>query len=193
MEKCDLVKSENLEEMPNVGIEDNETITISKNYILHLTFLLGNDIFGIPVSSIKEVMEYKRVFKTPGVPAYIRGVINLRGEVVPVIDLNYRFYNTITIITDTTGIVVVEVTENNEVTLIGVMVDAVNAVTDIPEDSIENAPDIGSRVRTDFISGIGKVNDQFIILLNTDTVLNIDELSIIDGTSKDRKRIGETI
>ena len=167
--------------------ESQDAAASAAALILHLTFQLGNDLFGINVNSVKEVMEYKRVFKTPGVPDYIRGVINLRGEVVPVIDLSSRFYNSRSSITDSTGIVVVEIPCDNELVPIGVMIDSVRAVAGIPENDIEAAPEIGSRIRNDFIIGIGKLNNQFIILLNIDNVLNIDELSNIDSFRKSNK------
>ena len=149
--------------------------------VLYLTFLLGKDLFGIQVSEIREVIEYKQVFKIPRVPEYLKGVINLRGEVVPIIDLHSRFYNTISAVTGTTSIVVVEMDDDGHKIPIGVMIDLVKAVTELYENRIESVPEIGSRIRSDFVEGIGKLDDQFVILLKVQNILNIEELSDIEG------------
>jgi purine-binding chemotaxis protein CheW len=156
----------------------------AENTDLYFTFGLGAEVYGIAVSSVKEVMGYAAVFKTPGVPDYIKGVINLRGEVVPVIDLGCRFFNMRLEVTELTCIVVVEIKDENDLIPIGVMVDSVRAVTGIAHHNLENAPEIGSRIRHDFISAIGKVDGQFVILLNVENVLNLQELSTFDGHGK---------
>ena len=149
----------------------------SGDVTLYLTFLLGSDLFGIPVNSVREVIEYKKVFKTPRVPDYIRGVINLRGEVVPIIDLTSRFYNNKSDIITTSAIVVVEIRENSHKIPMGVIIDSVKAVVEISEDKIDATPDIGSRIRPEYLDGIGKVDNEFVILLNIDAILNIEELA----------------
>ena len=161
-------------------IETNEKDRTSENVTQFFTFLLGSETYGIEVNFVREVIEFKTVFKIPRMPQYIRGVINLRGEIVPVIDLSSRFYKDKTIeIKKTTCIVIVEVQDKSDGTLIhiGVAVDAIRAVTDIPENFIEPAPSFGSNIRSDFIKGVGKINDIFIFILNTDKVLDIEELS----------------
>lgn len=147
---------------------------------LYLTFLLGREQFGIPVNEIREVIEYKQIFKIPRVPDYLKGIINLRGEVVPIIDLHSRFYSSISEITGTTSIVVVEMDDDNRKTPLGVIIDSVKAVTELHENNIESVPEIGSNIRGDFVEGIGKIGDQFVILLKMQNILNIDELSNID-------------
>lgn len=153
---------------------------VSAEIFLYLTFQLGRDLFGIRVSSIREVIEYKKVFKTPRVPDYIRGVINLRGEVVPIIDLMYRFYRKKNGIQPSTAIVVIEVDEDSRKVPVGVMIDAVRAVAEIYKDDIEATPEIGSKIRSDFLDGIGRVNDEFVILLNICNILNIGELAAME-------------
>jgi len=140
---------------------------------LYLTFLLGSDLFGIPVNSVREVIEYKKVFKTPRVPEYIRGVINLRGEVVPIIDLTSRFYHNKSEIIATSAIVIVEVSENSNKIPVGVIIDSVKAVVELGEDKIDATPEIGSRIKPEYLDGIGKVANEFVILLNIDAILNI--------------------
>ncbi len=142
-----------------------------------LTFHVGSEAYGIEVNNVREVIEYEEVFRIPAVPGYISGVINLRGEVVPVIDLAYRFFHRTSEITKLSCIVIVEVESGNEVMLIGFVIDAINAVLDLPGNSIEPTPSFGAKIRSEFISGVGKVNDKFIILLHVNKVLDIDELS----------------
>ncbi len=160
--------------------EINEKDMASENVTQFFTFLLGAETYGIEVNFVREVIEFKTVFKIPRMPQYIRGVINLRGEIVPVIDLSSRFYkDKIIEVKKTTCIVIVEVQDKTDGALIhiGVAVDAIRAVTDIPDNLIEPAPSFGSNIRSDFIKGVGKVNDIFIFILNTDKVLDIEELS----------------
>lgn len=147
---------------------------------LFLTFMLGKDLFGIRVSDIREVIEYKKIFRIPRVPDYIMGVINLRGEVVPIVDLYSRFYNSKCNIIDSSSIVVVEINDDNQKIPIGIMIDSVKAVTELNQNRIETVPEIGSRIRTDFVEGIGKLEEQFVILLKIQTILNIEELAEID-------------
>lgn len=155
-------------------------ISAAGDMVLYLTFSLGKDLFGIQVSEVREVIEYKQVFKIPRVPDFLKGVINLRGEVVPIIDLHSRFYNKLSEVTGTTSIVVVELDDDNHKIPIGVIIDSVKAVTELYENSIESVPEIGSKIRSDFIEGIGKLDNQFVILLNVQNILNIEELSNID-------------
>lgn len=142
-----------------------------------LTFIIGNETFGVEVGHIREVINYENVFKIPVVPDYIRGVINLRGEVVPIIDISYRFYKKQNEITKFTSIVITEIIVHGEMILLGFVIDAIDAVIDISLEKIEQTPDFGSKIRSDFIQGIGKTDGRFIVLLNVNKVLNIEELS----------------
>jgi purine-binding chemotaxis protein CheW len=166
-----------------LGSETVKGVAASSDMVLYLTFLLGKELFGIPVSEIREVIEYKQVFKIPRVPGYLKGVINLRGEVVPVIDLHSRFYDLSCAVTGTTSIVVVEIDDDNHKIPIGVMIDSVKAVTELYKDKIESVPEIGSKIRPDFVEGIGKQEDQFVILLKVENILNITELSDINDNN----------
>jgi len=163
--------------------ENGNTETVAGDMVLYLTFSLGNDLFGIQVSEVREVIEYKQVFKIPRVPEYLKGVINLRGEVVPIIDLHSRFYNKVSCVIGTTSIVVVEVDDDNHKIPIGVMIDSVKAVTELYSNKIEAVPEIGSKIRSDFVEGIGKIEDQFVILLNVKNILNIEELANIEDNN----------
>ena len=147
--------------------------------ILYFTFSLGKEMYGFEVSSVLEVMEYEKIYRTPGVSSNIRGLINLRGEVVPVVDLYNRFFDQKNDITQDSSIVVIEVKDETESMAIGVLIDSVEAVVDIYENEIESRPEIGLKMRADFVTGVGKVNNQFVVLLDENKVLDIDELSEI--------------
>jgi purine-binding chemotaxis protein CheW len=143
----------------------------------YLTFMLGTEVFAIGILSIKEIIEYGALTAVPMMPDCIRGVINLRGAVVPVLDLSVRFGKGANEVTKRTCIVIVEVQSLGERHDIGVVVDAVNAVLDIAAGDIEPPPAFGARIRTDFIQGLGKVNGKFVILLNVERVLAVAELA----------------
>jgi purine-binding chemotaxis protein CheW len=145
----------------------------------YLTFMLGGETFAIGILAIKEIIEYGGLTEVPMMPDCIRGVINLRGAVVPVMDLSARFGRSPTAITKRTCTVIVEIEGNGEQQVVGVMVDAVNAVLEIPAAEIEPAPSFGAKIRTDFIEGMGKVNGKFVILLNVNNVLSVEEVGAL--------------
>lgn len=142
----------------------------------YLTFMLGGEEFAIGILAVKEIIEYGGLTEVPMMPACIRGVINLRGAVVPVMDLSARFGKETTAVTKRTCIVIVEIEPAGEQQVIGVVVDAVNAVLDIAASEIEPAPTFGAKIRTDFIAGMGKVNGKFVILLNVGSVLSMEQM-----------------
>lgn len=148
----------------------------------YLTFMLGGEVFAIGILAIKEIIEYGGLTTVPMMPDCIRGVINLRGAVVPVMDLPSRFGREASVVTKRTCIVIVEIENEGEQQVIGVMVDAVNAVLEIPAADIEPAPAFGAKIRTDFIQGMGKVNGKFVILLNVNNVLSVAEVASLGGT-----------
>jgi purine-binding chemotaxis protein CheW len=147
----------------------------------YLTFMLGGEVLAIGILAIKEIIEYHGITAVPMMPEFIRGVINLRGAVVPVIDLAARFGRSRAVVTKRSCIVIVEVEAEGERKDVGVIVDAVNAVLDIPPADVEAAPVFGARIRTDFIQGMGKVGGKFVILLNVNRVLSFDEISALTG------------
>lgn len=149
----------------------------------YLTFMLGGETFAIGILCIKEIIEYSGVTDVPMMPACIRGVINLRGSVVPVLDLSARFGKTPSEVTKKTCIVIVEVQAGEDRHDMGVVVDAVNAVLEIPASEIEPAPAFGARIRTDFIEGMGKVGGKFVILLSVSQVLSTEELGALGQAS----------
>lgn len=150
-----------------------------------LTFSLQQEMFGLSILPIKEIIEYDKVTSVPMVPRYVRGVLNLRGNVVPVIDLPVRFGWESSPISKRTCIVIVEVESDDERFDIGVVIDSVSEVLEIADEDIGSAPSFGARVRTDFIAGMGRVNGDFIVLLSANKVLAIDELSQLGEMTND--------
>jgi purine-binding chemotaxis protein CheW len=143
----------------------------------YLTFLLSGEVFAIGILAIREIIEYGQLTPVPMMPAFVRGVINLRGAVVPVIDLQARFGRGQTEPKHRTCVVIVEVAGEDGSQQFGVLVDAVNEVLEIPAADIEPAPSFGARIRGEFISGMGKVAGRFVILLNVANVLSIEEMA----------------
>jgi purine-binding chemotaxis protein CheW len=142
----------------------------------YLTFMLGGESFGIGIMAVKEIIEFGNVTEVPMMPESIRGVINLRGAVVPVMDLAARFGRARSVPTKRTCIVIVELETEDGPQVTGIVVDAVSAVLDIAASEIEPAPSFGTRMRGDFIAGMGKSNGKFIILLNVEQVLALEGL-----------------
>ncbi|RJF98907.1 chemotaxis protein CheW [Noviherbaspirillum saxi] len=152
------------------------TAVRAADHAQYLTFMLSGETFAIGILAIKEIIEYGGLTEVPMMPDCIRGVINLRGAVVPVMDMSARFGKPPTAVTKRTCTVIVEIEAEGEQQVVGVMVDAVNAVLEIPASEIEPAPHFGAKIRSDFIEGMGKVNGKFVILLNVDNVLSVDEI-----------------
>lgn len=165
----------NTESRPQVALAGAQALAEQKQY---LTFLLGGEMFSISILCIREIIWYANLTEVPMMPACIRGVINLRGAVVPVMDLSSRFGKPSTPVGKSTCIIIVEVETQNEGERqsMGVVVDSVQAVLEIPASEIEPPPTFGAKIRSDFIEGIGKVNGKFVILLNVNQVLSLQEI-----------------
>jgi purine-binding chemotaxis protein CheW len=144
----------------------------------YLTFLLGTEMFSLDILCIKEIIWYAGLTEVPMMPACIRGVINLRGAVVPVMDLSARFGRASGPVGKSTCIVITEVesADGDERQNMGIVVDAVQAVLEIPAAEIEPPPSFGAKIRSDFIEGIAKVNGKFVIVLNVQRVLSAEEI-----------------
>lgn len=161
----------------NAAAGEDESSDI--DHTQYLTFMLNGETFGIGIRSVREIIEYDNPTQVPLMPACIRGVINLRGAVVPVMDLATRFGRPSAPITKYTCIVIVELEQPDGLQVIGMRVDAVNAVLGILPQDIEAAPRFGTRIRADFLAGMGKVGEKFVILLKADSVLSVDEISAL--------------
>jgi purine-binding chemotaxis protein CheW len=150
-----------------------------------LTFLLGADMFAIGILAVKEIIEYNGVTAVPQMPACISGVINLRGAAVPVLDLARRLERAPSPPTKRTCIIVLEVVQDENAFVIGVLVDAVSAVIDIPAADIEPPPAFGGAVRSDLLLGIGKVHERFVLLLNVQHVVSAQEIVALAAAGVD--------
>ncbi|MBY0575097.1 MAG: chemotaxis protein CheW [Gallionellaceae bacterium] len=155
----------------------------------YLTFMLGGETYAMGILAIKEIIEYGNITEVPRMPEFIRGVINLRGAVVPVIDLGARFGKHITNITRRTCIVIIEVANGEEAQDVGVMVDAVNEVLEISASEVEPAPSFGANIRADFIDGMGKINGKFVIILNIHQILSVEEMATLAGVAGSETRV----
>jgi purine-binding chemotaxis protein CheW len=153
--------------------KDDEFLEQQRQY---LTFRLGDESYALGLLSVKEIIEYGGVTQVPMMPPFVRGVINLRGRVVPVIDLAQRLRNETAAVTRRTCIVIVEVGPEDERLDMGVIVDAVSQVVEILPDAIEPGPSFGARLRADFIAGMGKQDDGFVIVLDIERVLLPDDM-----------------
>lgn len=143
----------------------------------YLTFLLKGDLYGIDILNIKEIIEHSGITPVPRMPNCVSGIINLRGAVVPVVDLGIRFTGRRSEITAKTCIVIAEIVEEGVSSELGIVVDAVNEVIDIADADTEPPPAFGGRIRQDFVAAIGKTANGFVVILNVHKVLDVDELS----------------
>jgi purine-binding chemotaxis protein CheW len=151
----------------------------------YLTFALGSEEYGLEILKVREIIGYMEITAVPETPSYVKGVINLRGQVIPVIDLRTKFAMEIAKVTDETCIIVVEIHQAGRKFSTGIVVDHVQEVLDIDTENIEPAPQFGSTVNTDFILGMGKVEESVKILLDIDKVLCSDELQSIDSITNE--------
>lgn len=149
----------------------------------YLTFQLGGEMFAIGILNIKEIIEYGSLTEVPMMPVFIRGVINLRGAVVPVVDLSARFGRKRTEVTRRTCIVIIEVESEDEKHDVGLVVDSVSEVLEIAAAEIEPAPSFGTLIRSDFIHGMGKVDGKFVIILSVNNVLSMDDLATLENVA----------
>jgi len=147
-----------------------------------LTFRLDSEVFAIDISKVREVLDFTTITKVPRMPDFMRGVINLRGSVVPVVDLRLKFGLPKTEKTLNTCIIIVEAAVDDETTILGALADSVQEVMDLEPENIEPAPKIGVRLNTEFIKGMGKREGKFIILLDIDKVFSTGELALVQTT-----------
>ena len=147
----------------------------------YLTFKLDEEIFALDILKVKEVLDFTEITKIPQTPEFMKGVINLRGGVVPVVDMRLKFGMAETVRTVNTCIIIVEVSLDDETTVLGALVDSVQEVMDLEPGQIESAPRIGTQLRTEFIRGMGKRDNHFLMILDIDKVFSADELAIVES------------
>ncbi|HUI06931.1 MAG TPA: chemotaxis protein CheW [Verrucomicrobiae bacterium] len=150
----------------------------------YLTFKLGAEDFGLEILKVQEIIKVMEITKVPRTPEFVRGVINLRGKVIPVVDLRLRFGMEAMATTDKTCVIVVQVRRENLTVTMGTIVDEVSEVLDINGEQIEPSPEFGEMVNTDFILGMGKVGKRVVMLLDVDKVLSSQELAAVEKVKK---------
>lgn len=155
----------------------------------YLTFSLDDEIFGLDIYKVREVLDFTALTKVPRMPEFMSGVINLRGRVVPVIDMRLKFGMTKAEMSVNTCIIIVEIDLDGETTVLGSLADSVQEVLELDSSRIEPPPRIGTRLRTQFIKGMGKRDDQFIILLDIDRVFSSDDIAAVLETADDPSRL----
>lgn len=157
----------------------------------YLTFSMGGEEYAVNILRVKEIIEYDTLTKVPGTPPAIRGVINLRGNVVPVVDLALRFGLVPNPVTKRSCIVIVEVDAGGERAVMGILADSVSEVLALAPDQVEPPPAFGTRAKVDFLSGMGKVGRKFVLLLDVDRVLGgLDLDAVADSAGEHRKEAG---
>ena len=162
-------------------MEESSTVN-SKQYV---TFCLAEELFGVEVSRTREILSVISVTSVPQTPDYMLGVINLRGQVVPVIDMRLKLGMSAADETQDTCIIVVEVLVDGEPIVVGALADAVREVLEIKSDAIEPPPRLGTRLNTEFIKGMGKIDEDFLILLDIDKIFNSDELALVQEIAEE--------
>jgi purine-binding chemotaxis protein CheW len=147
----------------------------------YLTFRLGEEVFALEIAQVREVLDFTAITRVPRMPEFMRGVINLRGSVVPVVDLRLKFGMAATERTVNTCIIIAEVVIEGERTLLGALADSVQEVIDLEAGQIEPPPRLGTSINAQFIRGMGKRDERFVIILDVDRVFSNDELALVQG------------
>ena len=162
-----------------------ETASYQDEPVQYLTFMLDGEAFATDISQVREVLEFTRVTNVPRTPDYMRGVINLRGSVVPVVDLRLQFGMDESEPTIDTCIIIVEVQLDGQSTVLGALADSVQEVIEFRREQLEPAPRLGTRIETEFIRAMGKYKDEFVIILDMNRVFSVDQLTEIQDGSQE--------
>jgi len=147
--------------------------------VQYLAFKLGDEVYAVDVAKVREILDFPPITKVPRTPDFMRGVINLRGSVVPVVDMRLKFGMSMTEKSVNTCIIVVEALLDNELTTIGAIADSVQEVVELDPSQIEPPPKIGSRLKVEFLKGMGKIGESFLMILEIDKVFSTSELMMV--------------
>lgn len=164
-----------------------ETIQVSEPVTTYLSFKLNNELFAVDVQKALTILDIKPITEVPNSPAYMRGVINLRGSVLPIVDLGVKFGMKETEISDKTCIIVLCVKIEGEDVQLGILTDSVDEVFEIPDSKIETSPTIGTKYKVDFIKGMYQLPQTFIMLLNIDIIFNSNEHLLLEADTEQNK------
>lgn len=156
----------------------------------YLTFRLGDATYGIGILSVQEIIRLLHITRVPRVPEFVRGVVNLRGRVIPVVDLRCRFGMPLEPDTERTCVVVTQIRGEHGPLSMGVLVEDVAEVVDIPLEQTEDVPDFGPGIRTEFLTGIGRLDERVVMLLDIDAVLSLDDTRTVEGLASDGEKQG---
>ncbi len=167
-------------EESTLSVEHQDIESVEAQEGKYLTFGLASEEYGLEILRVREIIGIMDITMVPQTPEYIKGVINLRGKVIPVVDLRTKFGMETTEYNRETCIIVVDV----DSVLMGIIVDTVSEVLDIQKEEIEPPPSFGAKLSTDFIMGIGKIKDKVVILLDVEQVLTLEEMSVVSSISK---------
>ena len=151
----------------------------------YLTFQIGEEVYGLEILKVVEIIGLMPITEVPRTPDFVRGVINLRGRIIPVVDLRLKFGLPEIEYTDRTCIIIVQIARDDQAVKTGIIVDHVSEVVFIKGDQFEETPSFGPSVDTEFLLGIGKINDQVVLLLAIDKVLSSEEIGIVDQVSRE--------
>ncbi len=151
----------------------------------YLTFSLGSELYGLEILRVSEIVGMLPVTRVPRLPEYVAGVVNLRGRIIPVVDIRLAFGLADASITERTCIIVVSVTrEGGTMTTLGIIVDEVSDVLSLPDEAIEATPEFGTEVDTSFIKGVGRADERVVLLLDIDRVLSGAQLSVVEAAAR---------
>jgi purine-binding chemotaxis protein CheW len=169
--------------MSGVGVIDQAVKTMEHREGKYLTFVLAGEEYGIGILKVKEIIGLMPITTVPQTPSYMKGVINLRGKVIPIVDLRVKFGMEATVHTEKTCIIVVEVASGGNKVMIGILVDSVSEVLNIKGGDIEDTPNFGSRLNTNYILGMAKTGGRVKILLEIDRVLSTEEIGVLENAA----------
>ena len=169
--------------------EENKKTSVDS--VQYLAFKLADEVYAVDVAKVREILDFPPITKVPRTPEFMRGVINLRGSVVPVVDMRLKFGMSKTEKSVNTCIIVVEAMLDNDLTTIGALADSVQEVIELDQNSIEPPPRMGSRLKVEFLKGMGKIGDNFLMLLDIDKVFSTDELTMFKEATDAGKNLVE--
>ncbi len=173
------------------ALTETQGTTVWRRPGKYLVFRLGGEDYGFPVLKVQEIIQWMEVTRVPRMPDFVRGVINLRGKIVPVIDLHARFGLPPASVTARTCVIVLQVQRETGLLVTGVVVDEVTEVAEMPAENIQPPPEFGARVSTAFIAGVGRAGGQVILLLNVEKILDHREWTSVEKVLGEKEQAHE--